>query len=68
MHAKALMLGLEDSSLTPTITAAMLLDHHRMPKPGETVSIYFDVAGPKLYVDAAWKTRSGQDAARPGRD
>jgi hypothetical protein len=29
------------------------------------VSIYFNVAGPKMYVDAAWKTRPGHDAARP---
>jgi hypothetical protein len=37
-----------------------------MPKPGETVFIYFNVASPKLYVDTAWKIRPDQDAARPG--
>jgi hypothetical protein len=28
--------------------------------------VYFDVAGPKVYVDAAWKFNSGQGVARPG--
>jgi hypothetical protein len=34
--------------------------------PGDAVSIYFNVVGPKFYIDAAWKTRPGQCMARAG--
>jgi hypothetical protein len=61
------MQDLEVSPLTPSCNASLLVsDRVRLPKPGETVSIYFDFVGPKIYVDAAWKTRPGQGVARPG--
>jgi hypothetical protein len=61
------MQDLEVSPLTPSCNASLLVsDRVRLPKPGETVSIYFDFVGPKIYVDVAWKTRPGQGVARPG--
>jgi hypothetical protein len=69
MHAKALLEDLEVSPLTPNISFDLIVtDSHRLPKPGETVSVCFDCTGPRIYVDAAWKTRPGEVVARLGLD
>jgi hypothetical protein len=67
LQARALLHNLEVSPLTPSTSDVRLLPSNtRPPKPGEMVSMYFDVAGPKLYVDAAWKTSPGQVVDKPG--
>jgi hypothetical protein len=49
LNAKALMQDLEVSALTPSCNASLLVpDRQRLPKPGETVSVYFDFVGPKI--------------------
>jgi hypothetical protein len=66
LNSKALLHDLV-SPLTPNANAALLVtDRQPVPKPGETVLVYFDVAGPKIYIDAVWKLISGQEVARPG--
>jgi hypothetical protein len=66
MHGKGLMHDIEVSPLIPITTCAPSPDHHSVPKLRDTVSIYFNVTGPKLYVVTAWKTRPGQCMARVG--
>jgi hypothetical protein len=51
MHAKALMDDIEVLPLIPITICAPPPDHHKVPKSRDTVSIYFNVTGPKLYVD-----------------
>jgi hypothetical protein len=60
---------MEVSPLTPSINLAPLVPARpQMPKPGETISLDFDFAGPKVQVDVAWKIRTGHLSARPGLD
>jgi hypothetical protein len=65
LNSKVLLHDLEVSPLTPNTNAALLITD-RQPAPNQTVSVYFDVAGPKIYIDAAWKLISGQGVARHG--
>jgi hypothetical protein len=69
MHTKALLQDLEVLPLTPSAPSELITaDRHRLPLPGETISVYFSCAGPKIYMDAAWKTAPGQVVAKPGLD
>jgi hypothetical protein len=60
------MYDLEASPSIPKSNIAPLADQQIVPNPGETDFVYFNVAGPKFYVDAASKTRPNQSMARSG--
>jgi hypothetical protein len=63
-YLKALMQDMEVSPLTPSINSAPLVPARpQTPKPGETISLDFDFAGPKVQVDAAWKIRTGDQVS-----
>jgi hypothetical protein len=66
-YLKALMQDMEVSPLTPSINSVPQVPARpQTPKPGETISLDFDFAGPKVQVDAAWKIRASP-AGRPKR-
>jgi hypothetical protein len=60
LNSIALMYDLEVSPLAPNANVALLVtDRQPTSNPGEMVSVYFDVVGLKIYIDAAWKLISG---------
>jgi hypothetical protein len=60
------MHDLEATPLLPAVGNVSADAQQQTPKAGNTVSTLFFVAGPKLYVDAAWKPRTNQATARAG--
>jgi hypothetical protein len=58
---------LEVVSLTPkSDVSQQIMAVQVQPKQGKTVADYVDFAGNKIFVDAAWKLRTGHRLARPG--
>jgi hypothetical protein len=66
MRAKALLQDLEASSMIPPPQVSCRPTDPSCARSRDTVSDYLHVAGPKLYVDAAWKTRPNQNMAKAG--
>jgi hypothetical protein len=66
LHTKALLKNLESTPLMTTPSADLAPLPDRIPKQGETISVFSICAGPELFIDAAWKAGRRQALVRAG--
>jgi hypothetical protein len=69
VHANALLNNLETQQTSPQRplqVSVPLNERAATPRSGDSVSSDFYFAGPKLYVDAVWKTERNQSTAVAG--